>query len=571
MGIFTKKVDADALLNNAISKGDLKAVKHWVKKGYVFNTKSFETVIDAFSDLIKFEKARSRYFKIIRFLTESRDVDFSNVSAKVKKLALMDYSEGGGYKIIIVKLLLAKGATLEAINESLRRASFFGAQKTAKLLLDAGANPNVKDDKGRTALIRASENGNIEVVKLLLDRGANLEAKDDWGRTALIWASWDGHIEVVKLLLDAGANPNAKDDKGRTALMEASRYGYTEIVRLLLGAGADRNIKDGDGKTVYDFATSVEIKRLLSLPRLPVIELIAKEIRGKKQPYKWQSLCKPGVVKLGELREQAKLFKIKDGNKKSKRELCAELAKKIDEKSKKGGSTCENDSTISGDDIKDIPKELLYKHKEGGRIYCFNILEIIKLDKNPYTRDPLPKEKIKAKYEKLEKILVSSRLAPSLIEKMKELRYFEKNKDAMLNLKITNLASKLRYVNPDGIKKMTKAKIEKLYTALRSYGLTKPLSKEMSKFDKNKDLETFVEIYSRILNIGDSNTKTRAVIFEEEYNKVNSGSGSAARRGSSGPGSAASSSRKGSSGSSRRDSGSSRRGSGSSRRGSGSS
>ena len=483
----------------------------------------------------------------------------------------------------IVKLLLDKGANLKAKDEegetALSRASQYGLTEIVKLLLDKGAKIDAKNNDGETALTIASQWGYTEIVKILLDAGANLEARDKDGRTALIGAS-QGRTKVVKLLLAKGAKIDAKNNDGETALMLASMEGHTETVKLLLAKGADINIKDRDGKTAYDYIMvdapprknddniRNKLKRLL---RLPVIELIAKEIQGKKQPYKWQSLCKPGVVKLDELREQAKLFKIKDGNKKSKRELCAELAKKIDEKSKKGGSTCENDSTISGDDIKDIPKELLYKHKEGGRIYCFNILEIIKLDKNPYTRDPLPKEKIKAKYEKLEKILVSSRLAPSLIEKMKELRYFEKNKDAMLNLKITNLASKLRYVNPDGIKKMTKAKIKKLDTALRSYDLTKPLSKEMSKFDKNKDLETFVEIYSRILNIGDSNTKTRAVIFEEEYNKVNSGSGSAARRGSSGPGSAASSSRKGSSGSSRRDSGSSRRGSGSSRRGSGSS
>ena len=82
-------------------------------------------------------------------------------------------------------------------------------------------------------------------MKVLLEAGADPNLKDKYGKTALIWASAaEGHTEVVKVLLEAGADPNLKDEDGITALMGASTGGYTEVVKVLLEAGADPNLKE---------------------------------------------------------------------------------------------------------------------------------------------------------------------------------------------------------------------------------------------------------------------------------------------------------------------------------------
>lgn len=47
-----------------------------------------------------------------------------------------------------------------------------------KLLLDNGADPNVRNIKGETALHSAAKSGNLDVVKLILETGINKELRD---------------------------------------------------------------------------------------------------------------------------------------------------------------------------------------------------------------------------------------------------------------------------------------------------------------------------------------------------------------------------------------------------------
>lgn len=50
----------------------------------------------------------------------------------------------------------------------------FNQVKTAKLLIDAGADINIQDDEGLTPLHLACRSNNYELVKLLIDKGANV-------------------------------------------------------------------------------------------------------------------------------------------------------------------------------------------------------------------------------------------------------------------------------------------------------------------------------------------------------------------------------------------------------------
>ena len=95
-----------------------------------------------------------------------------------------------------------------------------------------------RDRRGATLLMHAAAFGNVEILKLLLDAGADVNARNDFDATALLWGARDP--EKARLLIEHGANVNARSKQGRTPLMLASlRPGGSETVALMLQKGAD--------------------------------------------------------------------------------------------------------------------------------------------------------------------------------------------------------------------------------------------------------------------------------------------------------------------------------------------
>jgi len=146
---------------------------------------------------------------------------------------------------------------------------------------------NYKDNNyGVTALMYASLNGSTECVRLLLGAGASPNLQSNYGLTALMYASKKGHSDCVRLLLEAGAKPNLQNNSvnsGNTALILASYWGHEECVRLLLQGGANPFIQTSDGWTAYYLAETETIKKLLknAMKAYPVMSLLGKSFKKK--------------------------------------------------------------------------------------------------------------------------------------------------------------------------------------------------------------------------------------------------------------------------------------------------
>lgn len=143
-----------------------------------------------------------------------------------------------------------------------------------KKLLDAGANPNLQDEEGRTALSWAIEDPTAEfrTIRLLVEYGANPNIPDDYGRTPFHSACLMGKAAVIELLLSAGANPNEPGEKNRTPLhylLMHNNNDELEMVGLLLDAGANPTAVDAGGKSVLDYAKRIGNERVTALLERP--------------------------------------------------------------------------------------------------------------------------------------------------------------------------------------------------------------------------------------------------------------------------------------------------------------
>jgi len=203
----------------------------------------------------------------------------------------------------VVRLLVEAGANTQSHTKKGFTALHFAAREgdidTVRQLLASGVNVNIRSvpepptpgvaagprgpgyqatiSEGSTPLLVATVRGHVPVALLLLEQGADPNVRDA-GFTPLHWASgtWEGGISnqvygftdpmggipnrqqkiaLVKSLLAHGANPNARmtrrppgfqglgggyeDAPGATPFLLASAADDLEMMRLLLAAGAD--------------------------------------------------------------------------------------------------------------------------------------------------------------------------------------------------------------------------------------------------------------------------------------------------------------------------------------------
>ena len=135
-------------------------------------------------------------------------------------------------------------------------ASEYGQIDVVVYLLRNGADVNLKDVYGFTAIACASKNGFNEILEILIQNEADIEVEGVMGVTPLMWATQNDHIETCKLLLNNGANINHQDDLQWTAVHYAAAYSSLAMVKLLVDRKADLNNQVQGGITALMLSAS---------------------------------------------------------------------------------------------------------------------------------------------------------------------------------------------------------------------------------------------------------------------------------------------------------------------------
>ncbi len=228
----------------------------------------------------------------------------------------------------VVEYLLTKGVS---INEKYGSNGFtalyascsIGSLNIAKVLVDAGANVNLKitegfsplyvavlqkhqpvveylltkgasvneynGSNGLTALYEACINGSLDIAKVLVDAGADINKRNKQGRTPLIGAVSGKKVRVVEYLLTKGVNINGQGTFGESALFIACEDGRLDLVKQLVEAGANINLKTYDGKTPLDAARRPG--------RYDVVAYLESLMQPQVEKPKWKGFTRSDVSK----------------------------------------------------------------------------------------------------------------------------------------------------------------------------------------------------------------------------------------------------------------------------------
>lgn len=171
----------------------------------------------------------------------------------------------------VIKILLENGADPDLPSDmnngetALHFAVERGSSIAARALLDGRADVNVQTELGMTPMMVAliDHNSEGEITTMFLEYGADPNIVESNGNTALHFAAQEGRTFDIPILLEHGADVNQQNRIGNTALHQTARWNQTEAVSILLEYGASLDLKNNKDQTPLDVATNDEIIEML--------------------------------------------------------------------------------------------------------------------------------------------------------------------------------------------------------------------------------------------------------------------------------------------------------------------
>ena len=120
----------------------------------------------------------------------------------------------------------------------------------------------------RTPLHIAALEGDFLATKLLIDHGANIDMKDRWEDEALMLAQSNQHLEIMLALIEAHATLNKQKIDANKLFFFAVEQGNVTAAQILIEKhGVDRSIQNADGVRALQIATAADDEDMMMLLR----------------------------------------------------------------------------------------------------------------------------------------------------------------------------------------------------------------------------------------------------------------------------------------------------------------
>lgn len=339
-GSSAAKVTAKAFFN-AIARDDLETIRAWIAAGNSVNVR--DDGVPALT-LAALEEKWKAFHELLAAGANPNAVDKDEFSVLFWTV-LHDKA---------LKALLLMGADVNYQTPShgytaLMRACRIDRPSAVRLLIEAGADPHLKDHEGKTALSRVEETnnkkllaylkeqmkatpparvtvptepqergkrlckaaiaGDVKLIRKLLQAGAAVDFREENGYTSLMLALRHNHLEAYQALLAAGADIHAVGPRGNNILMLAAQYGTLPQVQYLVNQGADVNFQrqeeGDDGYTPLMGAAMAGQQEIVQFLLEAGAQVEAKDREGKTA-YDWaRGLWNKEVARLLKAKMQA--------------------------------------------------------------------------------------------------------------------------------------------------------------------------------------------------------------------------------------------------------------------------
>jgi uncharacterized protein len=187
-------------------------------------------------------------------------------------------------KFDIVRILISAGANPNLVSgiksPAILIAAGYGDVEIVKMLIETGADVNTSIEH-RTALMQAAQWAPLgeakQIIGELIKAGVNLETQDKYGNTALILAAEQNRTSIVEILRQAGASDTQLSG---LLLLNASDNGDKEQVQSLIRSGVDIDARSSNGYTAVSCAASRGYAEILAVLIEMGADINVKDDRG---------------------------------------------------------------------------------------------------------------------------------------------------------------------------------------------------------------------------------------------------------------------------------------------------
>jgi len=170
-----------------------------------------------------------------------------------------------------VKVLVEHGAQVDVRNQAGATPLIIAVRAQERpivdYLLEYGADPFVLTDSGWNGLVQAVDVGNKELVDLFVELGFPVNRHNDDGWSALHMAVMNGDLEMLEHLRALGGDIMIGAAEGRSLLYQAIRADRLEILAHLIEEGMPFDLLDHRGETPLQSATRQEREEIAAYLR----------------------------------------------------------------------------------------------------------------------------------------------------------------------------------------------------------------------------------------------------------------------------------------------------------------